>query len=208
MDADKRTGDLLLRLASLTKLDLSYDEGTAQVDFLSQLPLLSALSLDCYKYRVGGWHVAPDAVWAALMRCVGITDLNLKCGLNAAQLSALFAKLRIKKLTLWRADLRTLECFAEGPITESLEELTLDPQDFSPSEVLHLYNLRRLRSLHLDDCCSPRLSDATVDSLAPPSSVLPALTRLFHRGQLANGRSDYRERDGPSFEWMQARLSQ
>ena len=80
--ADKRTGDLLLRLPTLTTLHLDYDEDAEHVDFLSQLPFLTALKLDCYNAAVA---IPPDAVFAALLRCTGLTDLRLTCGLKAAQ---------------------------------------------------------------------------------------------------------------------------
>ena len=95
-----------------------------------------------------------------------------------------------------------------GPITESLEELALCHLDLPPSELPHLYGLRRLRTLDLADCFSSRLDDATVDILSPPTSVLPGLTAFVHSWQTAGGDSDNLELRDLSYEWMQARLTQ
>ena len=67
------------------------------------------------------WFIPADAVFAALVSCTGITELNVDSGFNSAHWSALFAKLTIKKLTIRGALLETLQCFAAGPITQSLE---------------------------------------------------------------------------------------
>ena len=106
VNADERTGDPLLRLPSLTKFDLFCGEGTAQLDFLPQLPVLTALHLQrC-------WRVPLDALFASLVQCNGLTCLDLTCGLNSAHWSALFAKLiSIKRLTICRG-LETLQCFS------------------------------------------------------------------------------------------------
>ena len=206
--ADEPTGVLLRGLPSLSMLDLCYGEGTAQVDFLSQLSQLTSLRLRCGG-EGGDWFIPADALLASLQLCNGITALDLSCGFNSAQWSALFTKLRIKKLAMGRG-IDTLQCFASGPITQSLEELALELLDFPPSEVLHLYALRRLRTLRLDQCFSSPLTDAAIDSLTPPTSLLPSLTELRHAWV---GSDDYDgedgglvERHGPSFEWMQQRL--
>ena len=216
--ADERTGELLLRLPTLTKLDLTYRAATAHVDFLSQLPLLAALTLDCREYCPGPlafrrllpvWLIPPDALLASLLRCIGLTELDLRSGFNSAHWSALFAKLtKIKKLTISLKHLWTLECFAAGPITQSLEELTLEQINLPLSELAHLYALRRLRTLDLQCCFDRCLDDASFASLSPPTPLLPSLTSLFHRWQMGSGGSDYRERRGASFEWMQARRTQ
>ena len=206
ISADAHTGDLLLRLNSLTKLDLFNTGDAAHADFLPQLPHLTAFNLQSYKY-VGGvqhaWYVPANAVLASLMRCTSIIELFLCCGFNSAHWSALFAKLALKKLTIRRGEIDTLQCFATGPITESLEELTLEQINLPSSEVPHLYALRRLRTLHLNYCFSPRLDGATIDRLSPPTSLLPALTELWeHRAE------GYVERHGPSFEGLQQRRVQ
>ena len=206
---DVRTGEMLLRLQSLTKLDLRYGVSAACVDVLPQLPLLTSLRLRCDD----DWFARAENLLASLQLCSCITDLSLECGFDSAHWSALFAKLTsIKKLTIHRGELKTLECFTSGPITESLQELTLDDLNLPPSELPHLYALRRLRALHLDNCFSLPLTDATVDSLTPPTSLLPALTKF---GQVWCGseddddaEDDDTERRGPSFEWMQQRLTQ
>ena len=203
---DERIGDLLLTLPSLTQLhlDYQYDQGTVQVDFLAQLPLLAVLHLDCYQPIV--CVLTSDAVLDALVRCNGLTELDLECAFNSAHWSALFAKLALKKLTIRGGELDTLASFASGPITQSLEELTLDEQDFSPSEVSHLYALRRLRSVHLRCCFHPRLDDSLIDNLCPPTPLLPSLTNFGHAWRSDGGGN--RKRQGPSFEWMQQRLTQ
>ena len=198
--ADERTGELLLRLP-LTKLDLLYRQDTAHVDFLSQLQQLTSLTLDCWKRE--GWFIPADALLASLVRCICITELDLKCGFTSAQWSALFAKLtNLKKLTIRRGEVETLQCFATGPITQSLDELSLESLNLPPFEVVHLYSLRGLRTLHLDDCFSPPLGDAMLDSLSPPSSFLPALTELFQQWLILNEEWTSVKRQGPSFEWM------
>ena len=199
---DARIGELLLKLPTLTTLNLLFCRpGTAHLDFLSQLPLLTALCLKCY-------FIPADAIFSSLVLCSCITDLNLLGGFKSVHWSALFAKLRIKKLTIRQDTLETLRCFAEGPITQSLEELSLECLSLPPSEVSHLYALRRLRTLRLGGCFSARLADATVDSLIPPSPLLPVLTKLFYFWSPANGRWESVERRGPSFEWMQQRMTQ
>ena len=97
--------------------------------------------------------------------------------------------------------LEMLRCFAEGPITQSLEELSLEQIDLPSSEIVHLYNLRRLRTLRLDGCFSPHLAA----EMSPPTPHLPALTSLVHGPRWSRR---YKEQQGPSFEWMQQRLTQ
>ena len=198
--ADERTGELLLRLPALTKLELSYFQDTAHVDFLLQLPQLTALDLVCYRWGRGGWFVPADALLASLQLCSELTELSLHCGFNSAQWSALFDKLRIKKLTVCGGAIETLRCFAEGPITQSLEELDIRDLALPPSEVAHLYALRRLRALRLDCCFSSRLDDDTVDSLSPPTRLLPSLTELFHRWKTPELQRVSVDRKGASFE--------
>lgn len=152
----------------------------------------------------------PAALLNSLLPCTGITELYLECRFNYAQLASLFAKLTsLVKLTIV-GDLDSLQCFASGPITQTLEDLTLENLDLSPSELPHLYALNRLRVLFLDFCFSSglRLDDATLDSLSPPTALLPALTRLIHRWENPDGNDDYLERKGSSFEWTQTRLTQ
>ena len=207
-EAGAGTGELLLRLQTLTKLDLTYSEESADVNFLPQLPQLTALKLDCDKWGEG-LFIPPDAVLASLLLCNGLTELDLWCGFNSAQWSALFAKLpHLKKLTIRGGDLHTLECLAAGPITESLEELALRDLALPPSEVSHLSGLRHLCTLHFCVCFSPLLDDATVNSLAPPTPRIPTLTELFHETRIGRFQWDRRHRQGPSFEWMQQRLTQ
>ena len=90
----ERTAELLVTLKTITKLDLTYCHGPAPVEFLPQLPLLLSLYLDCEKYSGGEtWYLPADAMLASVMRCTGLTSLNLGCGLNSALWSALFGKL-------------------------------------------------------------------------------------------------------------------
>ena len=201
--ADERTGGLLLRLLSLRKLQLVQPRYTAHADFLSQLPQLTALELHCNNDQNGGWFIPADALLASLVRCTCITELELNCGFTSAHWSALFAKLALKTLTIRRGEIDTLRCFASGPITQSLQELTSrDVFVLPPSELPHLYSLRRLRILRLLNCFSPRLSDATIASLSPPTRLLPSLTSLSESHVL-----DKVERRGLSWEWLQERLT-
>ena len=184
-------------------------EHTEQVDFLSQLPHLAVLTLNCRPR--GDWIVPADAVLASLVRCSGITELDLHCGFTSAHWSALLAKLtKLKRLTICGGDIETLQFFAAGPITELLEELRLLGHRLPPAELPHLYGLRRLRAIHLDRCFSSQLSDGTVDSLFPPTPILPALTSLYLRWCEADSNWSDRVRTaaGPSFEWMQERVKQ
>ena len=179
--ADARTGELLLRLPTITKLNLFYNQVTTHVDFLPQLSQLTTLDLFCYQSAGGGaWLIPADAVLASLVRCTRLTSLGLGCGLNSEQWSALFAKLALKNLTISRGGMMTLQCFAAGPITQSLVELTLFETELPPSEVVHLYALRRLRILFLFSSFSSPLDNTTINRLYPPSSILPALTALRH----------------------------
>ena len=201
--ADDRTGELLLRLPSLTKLDLSYLYGTAQAEFLQQLPRLTALRLP---HNGAAGNFPADALLASLVRCPGLTEVRISKRFHSAQWSALFAAVRIQKLTLCRGDIDTLRCFASGPITETLVDLTLDDIDLPLSELSHLYALRRLRTL---DIRCPRLDDGTLARLSPPSSLLPSLTQLIHQWRTANGEWGHQvQRKGPSYEWMQQRRTQ
>ena len=204
--ADARTGDLLLRLPTLTTVDLRYAQATAHVGFLPHLPHLNALTLDCY---------STEALLASLQLCTGLTHLDLNSGFHPAHWTALLDKLtKIKKLKLrGRKIKQTLECFATGPVTESLQELTLEHLDLPPSELSHLSALRRLRTLRLISCSFPRRRDATIDSLSPPTRLLPALTELFVQWRVADDEYgdvewEYRQRRGASYEWMQQRLTQ
>ena len=196
--ADARTGELLLRLPSLTKLYLIFPD-IAPVDFLPQLPLLTALHLECSDDAAG------DALLAALQLCSGITELNMRCGFNSAHWAALSAKLPLKSLAIRGEKIESLQCFTAGPITQSLEVLRIEEP---PSELSHLHGLRRLRTLRLDQCLPSRLDIATLHSLSPPTPMLPALTHLFLEWWTENEQFDSGERHGPSFEWMQQRLSQ
>ena len=135
--------------------------------------------------------------------------MDLACGFNSAHWSALFAQLtRINKLTIRGRALDTLRCFAEGPITQSLEELTINGGTLQPGEVSHLYALRRLCTVVLNHCFSARLGDATIDGLSPPTPLLPSLTSLRHVWRTADHNWEDRKRRGPSFVWMQARRTQ
>ena len=202
--ADGRTGELLLRLQSLTRLDLTYDDDVADVDFLPQLPQLTALQLECYMDV--DWRVFCDALLSSLVRCTCITELDLLCGFDSAHWCALFAKLALKRLTIRRGEIDTLRCFASGPITQTLEVLTLDSFNLPPSELSHLSGLRRLRCLHLNWCFFSLLDAAALARLIPPSSFLPALTRLSREWR-HEGNSYFDQRHGPSFERMQQRLT-
>ena len=166
--------------------------------FLPQLPRLTALTLDCTKD-------ACDALLASLVRCRCITDLCLQCGFKSAHWSALFAKLSLKKLTIRRGELETLQCFAAGPITQSLEELAIAGLALPPAELSHLYGLHRLRSLALNYCFSSHLDDATLASLFPPTAQFPRLVKFRY---LSDEDGYDVDRQGLSFEWMQSRLTQ
>ena len=205
VQADERIGELLLQLQTLTKVDLYYCSLTSHVDFLAQLPHLTAVHLECH--RVGGeWSPTADALLPSLVRCSGLEEVSLQCGFNSAHWSALFTKLTIKTLTIRRCALETLRCFAAGPITHTLESLRLESlAGVPPCEVAHLSSLRRLRTLHLAHPFSPPLDDATMLSLAPPTPLLPALTCLKY---LPSGYESTVERTGPAHEWMQQRATQ
>ena len=99
-----------------------------------------------------------------------------------------------------------------GPITRSLEALTLDELDLPPSELPHLYNLRRLRTLRLDHCfyvdVGLHAAIPTRINLSLPTALLPALTLLSHRWSVGYGIVEIDERQGPSYKWMQQRLAQ
>ena len=181
----------------LTKLDLTFRDITAHVEFLPQLPHLTVLHLDCSKD--GGWSTPADALLTSLLLCNGLTELNLTCGFKSAHWTALFAQLAVKKLTIGRGSVETLSCFAGGPITQTLEELTIESLDrglkLPPSELLHLYNLRSLRTLHLNNCFFPRLSDDAIGRLSPPTALLPALTMFIYQWQ----RTHCLERKGPAY---------
>ena len=194
--ADARTGEMFLRLP-LTELNLWYEEVTAHVEFLPQLTQLTVLTLRCPSDD-GGWFIPADAVLTSLVLCTHITQLDLHCGFNSAHWSALFAKLTIKKLTVRGDELDTLQCFAAGPITHSLEELCVYTVELPPAELTHLYGLRRLRTLDLLCCFTSHLDVAMIDRISPPTPLLPALKELYHNRQSV-------ERHDPSFEWMQQR---
>ena len=142
--------------------------------------------------------IPTDALLASLLLCGCLTELNLHCGFSSAQWAALFAKLTIKKLTIRGVGMDTLRCFSEGPITQSLEELVLADLGLPPSELSHLYALRRLRTLDLSDCFSTCLDDATVVSLNPLTPLLPAFTAWTYGRTVTHA----------SFEWMQQQRSQ
>ena len=139
------------------------------------------------------------------------TELSLRCGFNSTHWSALFAKLSLKKLTIRGRPccaLETLQCFADGPITHSLEVLTLDTPSLPPSELPHLYQFCRLHTLYLDSCFSSCLDDLPIDTVFPPCLLLPALTSMRCHQWLSDGRLGHVERAGPSYEWMQKRQTQ
>ena len=115
---------------------------------------------------------------------------------------------KLKKLTIFRGEIDTLECFAASPISQSLEELTLQSHHFPPSELSNLYGLHRLQSLRLMCCFSPCLDAATIARMSPPTPVLPALTFLIIQWRNADDGWEEVERRGASYEWMQQRLTQ
>ena len=204
---DLQTGDLLLRLPSLTNLTLFFIENAVQVSFLPQLPRLISLDLECHDPHEGvqqAWFIPADAVLASLLLCPDLTELNTTCGFNSAHWTALFDKLtKLKKLRI-NGSLESLQCFTACPIAESLEELSLWGElHLSPSEISRLYGLRRLRSLFLESCFTPHLSDAMIDNLSPPTPILPTLTYLSIRWRTFFGALKEVDRKGPSFEWMQ-----
>ena len=200
---DARTGELLLRLPTLTKLELSYDESPSSVDFLPELPFLTMLDLGCSD------AIPTDVVLASLRQCIGITELNLGIDFTSAGWSVLFAKLTIKKLRLFVCGkIGSLQCFAAGPITHSLEQLSMCDITLPPSELSHLYALGRLQTLDLHCCFHPRLDEATIDTLLPPTPLFPALVKFTHAWRNSDGVADSRKRQGSSFEWMQLRLTQ
>ena len=206
--ADARTGDLLLRLPSITKLALSYRDVTPDAAFLPQLPQLTSLTLDSYNYRTDAWMLPTAAVLACLLRCTGLVELSCTCGFTSAHWTSLLTNLpSIQKLTIGGSEIATLTCFAAGPITRSLEDLTIHEINLPPSELAHLSALRRLRTLSLVRCFSPRLHTAAIANLYPPTPLLPALTTLKCRYRI-NGRFEEVERRGSSFEWMQQRQTQ
>ena len=208
VSADARTGELLLTLQTLTKLDLcyTYKQDISDVGFLRQFPLLTSLNLTCRPYY-GTWNIPANVLLASLVCCTQLTELNLTCGFKSAHWSALFAKLtRIKKLTIRGGDryqMDSLGCFEAGHITQSLQELTLKDLALPPSEVSHLYGLCRLQSLHLDRCFSPLLDDAGIASLTPPTALLPALTELCLVLWNEWNECHVVDRRGASFGWMQ-----
>ena len=173
LNVHEDTGDVLLRLPTLTTLDIAH-WSWSNLDFLPQLPLLTSIRL-CRRDLV-----PTEDVLASLLLCNGLTDLGVECVFDTAQWSALFANLTIKKLTVRRDGAMTsLECFAAGPITQSLEELTLRNLKLPLSELPHLYTLRCLRSLDIDRCFSSELDDEILASLTPPTPLFPALTKLL-----------------------------
>ena len=208
-----RTGELLTRLPTLTKLVLAYQRGSAPVDFLPQLSCLTVLHLNTELPSAWGepqaFAIPADAVLASLVPCNDLTELDLHCGFTSAHWSALFAKLtRIKKLTMTEGALESLECFAAGPITESLEELIIrevthsaaHPFEMPASELSHLYNLRRLRILDLSGCFASQLAPIAMAKLSPPTPVLPALTTLNVRGRDAPNQFASAKPQGLSFQ--------
>ena len=203
--ADERTGDLLLRLPTLSKLHLYYISDAADVDFLSQLPFLTDLGLHCRpmgndEAGQNPWSVPADAVLASLQLCHGLTELYLQCGFNSAHWSALLSKLtNLKRLTIRGGQLETLQCFATGPITQSLQQLTIRDLQLPPSEVSHLYALHRLRTLYLIYCFGSPLNAATLARISAPTRLLPALTELRHGWRSAGKNNDVHRR-GRSFE--------
>ena len=208
--ADARTGDLLVRLPTLTTLDLYYIANCARLDFLPQLALLSTLELYCHN-GADQWHIPADALLSSLALCNGLTELTLTCGFRSAHWSGLFAKLtKLRKLEICRGELDTLMCFAAGPITQSLEDLIIQNLELTlpPAEISHLYALRRLSHLILNCCFSSAVDAETCDSLSPPTPVLPALANLFLRWRNPDRSCEEVLRRDASFEWMQRRLAQ
>ena len=68
-----RTGELLVGLPSLTRLELTYMHDRSHVDFLTQLPHLTSFRLHCLKFA-RGWSIHADALLASLVRCSCITE--------------------------------------------------------------------------------------------------------------------------------------
>ena len=169
--SDARTGELLPRLPTLDKLDLFYHGDAERADFLPQLPLLTSLTLNCSKPgdddAQQAWSIPSDALLHSLLQCTGLTHLDLTCGFTPAHWSALLAKLpKLRKLSICGGEeMETLQCCATGPITQSLEELSIQGISLPPSEISHLSALRRLRSLRLLYRLSPPLADATITTL-------------------------------------------
>ena len=64
VSADNSTGEVLLGLQSLTKLDLHFGRHISQVDFLSQLQHLTTLHLDCHQWG-DVWLIPAGALLAS-----------------------------------------------------------------------------------------------------------------------------------------------
>ena len=109
------------------------------------------------------------------------------------------------KLTIRRGAIDTLQCFAAETIAQSLQELILEDFALTPSEVSHLSALRRLHTLEINWSFFSRLHDASLDTLTPPTPLLPSLTKLLHSWRSEDGKQHSRQWQGPSFEWIQQR---
>lgn len=208
--ADAHTSDIIVTLPTLTKLDLWFHEHTPHADFLSQLPLLTTLKLDCRHSPMDmprRFAILAEPLLASLLPCTGLNELDLNCGFSSEQVGTLLATLtKLRRLKLY-VKLKTLQCLASGPATQSLEHLSLYQHTSLPhSELVHMYALQGLRSLSIDQVFES-VDEDTLDSLCPPTQLFPRLTQLFCQWHDDEWEWDSVDERGPSYEWMQQRLT-
>ena len=84
VEFDARTKELILRLPTLTTLELAYGLHCPDVNFLPQLPSLTALDMCSSGGEPGGWFLPTDALLATLLLCPGLTKLALTCAFKSS----------------------------------------------------------------------------------------------------------------------------
>jgi hypothetical protein len=155
--------------------------------FLSLLPNLVEMELDCMDIGAEGTLASPEECVAALQRCSKLTSLQIESDKFTSQhMCALLPSLpALRKLGLYNMEqLESLRCFSRGPITRTLTHLELHDcrhPALHIAELEHLHALIQLRSLILDESFAEPL-DALTRRLhsKPDSLLLPKLTEFIY----------------------------
>ena len=189
IDNDNEAREALWSLPSLQFLRARLVGNTA--DFLSHLPQLTSLHLDCYAIESAS---QPEILARGLRACALLTHLHLRAGYLTSQLleQCLCCMSRLQRLELWSQDrLVSLRFLSSSPgLASSLLSLELNIcLNLHPSELRHLDALQSLIDCRLHECFGCRLRDAELASLTPPSARLPRLQTFEYTHEFWTWRS-------------------
>ena len=179
--------ELVLSLPSLTEL-LTHQEGETQCSnlaSLNRLPHLQRLSLTMPPRNTP----AAENLLTGLQSCARLTRLTMRrCSFTCDQLDALLPCLpNLSSLALsWMQQLTSLQCFAVGPVTRTLKELTLKGcmhPGLPLTELRHLHALKSLEHLELSHVFVEEMGSHLESLYTPPSLLIPTLRVLWYQAE-------------------------